>query len=104
MSLFNFIVDSDCPTDTIYFANPKMPVWQSKGGQVFYNVKEIGDQHLRGIVNMLLRSGSKQYWCNEQNGVFYRSIFEDLARRGLWTDAEELQSRLEGVVKRKDGN
>lgn len=75
-----------------------MPVWVSEDGREFWNVEDIGNEHLRVIIDMLLREASKQYWYRKHR---YKILFDDLERRGLWSDTDELKSRLVGVVKRK---
>jgi hypothetical protein len=74
------------------------PLWVTKYGTKYWSASEINDRHLRELVDQLLLSGSRQYWCRLPTNE--AMLFVELRCRGLWTDKDELQSRLEGVVKR----
>jgi hypothetical protein len=102
MSFFNFVVDADCPPDTVYFVDTSKfaPLWITKDGTEYWHASHVSNRHLREIIDDLLLLGSKQYWCRVDISV-EATLFAEISSRGLWTDAEELQSRLEGVVKRE---
>jgi hypothetical protein len=57
------------------------------------------DDQLRHYINLLLSEGSEQFWLNGGSAK-EKYALKEIRQRGLWSDKDELQSRLEGVVKR----